>query len=59
MGESIVEGDLSSLGVHVNILEEGTVGVVLLLLDSGTEFHQVLWHVLLSSLKNVDQSVQD
>jgi hypothetical protein len=32
---------------------------MLLLLDSGTELQQVLWHILLSSLENIDQSVSN
>lgn len=51
----IVEGDLGCLFICVNVLEECSVGIVLLLLDGGAKLQQRLWDFLLCGPQNIDQ----
>ena len=53
----LIKRNLGCFLVHVDILEEGAVHVVRLLLDNGAEFEQLVWDGLVCALENVDQSV--
>ena len=51
----LIKGDLGRLLAHVDILEECTIRVMGLFLDSGAELEQVLGHLLLGSSENIDE----
>ena len=44
--------------VHVDVLEEGTVHVVGLLLNGGSELEEVLRHGLVGTSEDVDKAVE-
>lgn len=52
----IIKCNFGGLFVGVDILEECTVGIVLLLLNSCAEFKKILGNILVCGLENVDQS---
>lgn len=54
----LVKGDLGGLLRHVDVLEEGAVHVVRLLLDGGAKLEQVVGHGLVGTLENVDKTVK-
>lgn len=52
----VVKGDLGTLLTHVNVLEEGTVCAVGLLLDRGAKLQQFVRNGLVCGLEDVDES---
>lgn len=52
----LIEDNLGGLLSHVDVLEEGAVGVVGLLLDGGAELEELVGHGLVGALEDVDQS---
>ena len=44
--------------VHVDVLEEGAVHVVSLLLDGGSELEKVLGHRLVGTSEDVDKAIE-
>ena len=55
----IVKCDLRRRFSHIHVFEKGTIGIVLLLLDSGAEFEERVRNILFRCFQNVDQSKQD
>lgn len=53
----LIERDLGRLLVHVDVLEEGSVHVVGLLLDNGAELEQLVGDLLVGTLENVDKTM--
>ena len=51
----LVKGDLGGFLGHVDVLEEGTVRAMRLLLDRGAELHELVGHGLARLLQDVDQ----
>ena len=50
-----VKGNLGALLAHVDVLEEGTVRAVRLLLDRGAKLHELVGHGLARGLQDVDE----
>lgn len=53
----LIESDFGCLFSHVDVLEEGAVSTVFLLLDCGAELHQLFWHGLVGTFEDVDEPV--
>lgn len=51
----VIECNLGALLVHIDILEECSVGAVCLLLDRGSKLHQVVGDGLICGPEDVDQ----
>lgn len=53
-----VKGNLGRLLAHVDILEESAIGIVLLLLDSRAELHELLGYGLVGLFEDIDQTTK-
>lgn len=51
----VVKCDLRRGFSHVHVFEKGTVGIVLLLLNSGAEFEERIGNILFRGFQDVDQ----
>lgn len=51
----IVKCDLRRRFSHVHVFEKGTVGIVLLLLNSGAKFEERIGNILFRGFQNIDQ----
>lgn len=58
LSNSLIKSNLGRLLVHVDILEESTVHIVSLLLDSGSKLEEVLGDRLVGTLEDVYQAVK-
>lgn len=54
--QRLVKGDFRRSCCGVDVLVEGSVGIMALLLDCGAELEEVLWYFLVRSSKDIDQT---